>query len=139
MNANAFDADGYYKTGDAFEIAEVNGERKYYKYVGRIKDIVNRGGLKISSEEVESLLQGHPAVAEVAVVPYPDDILGEKVCAVVVARPGQTVTLVDLNNVLREKGVAQYKYPEKLVVVEALPRNPVGKILKRDLREMVKA
>lgn len=139
MTANTIDKDGYYHTGDAFEIANVNGDTRYYKYVGRIKDIVNRGGLKISSEEVESLLQAHPAVAEVAVVPYPDEILGEKVCAVVVARPGQTITLQDLTDLLKEKGVAQFKHPERLVQMDALPRNPVGKILKRDLREQVKA
>lgn len=135
MTAKAIDSDGYYHTGDAFEIADVNGEKKYYKYVGRIKDIINRGGMKISSEEVESLLQAHPAVAEVAVVPYPDDILGEKVCAVVVPRPNQTVTLEDLNDLLKEKGVAHFKYPERIMIVDALPRNPVGKILKRELRE----
>lgn len=138
MTRNTIDADGYYHTGDAFEIADVNGDRRYYKYVGRIKDIINRGGMKISSEEVETLLQAHPAVAEVAVVPYPDDILGEKVCAFVVARPGQTVTLDDLTLLLHDKGVAHFKYPEKVMLVGALPRNPVGKILKRELREQVK-
>src|SRR5437868_3209288 len=125
-----FDEDGYLKTGDLFEIAGDQGQ--FLRYVERAKDIIIRGGMNIAPAELESLLAGHPAVAEVTVVGYPDQVLGEKVCAVVVAR-GE----IDLESViafLREKGIASYKLPERLEILEALPRNPLGKILKRELK-----
>lgn len=134
LTARAFDAQGYYRTGDLFEIA---GERQqFYRFAGRHKDIVIRGGMNISSEEIENLLLGHPKVRESAVIGCPDAVLGEKVCAVVVPQPGQTVTLEELVHHLRHvEQVAAFKWPEKLILVEALPRNAVGKVLKRELRE----
>lgn len=133
LTAHAFDDQGYYKTGDLFEIA---GERKeFYRYVGRSKDLVIRGGMNISSEELEALLSGHPRVREVAVVAVPDALMGEKVCACVVPTEGQRIELTDLVGFLRdEKHVAVYKLPEYLLTLPELPRNPVGKVLKRDLR-----
>jgi len=87
LTAKAFDEQGYYRTGDLFEIA---GERQqFYRFSGRHKDIVIRGGMNISSEEVETLLLGHPKVRECAVIGWPDPVLGEKVCAVVVAQPAR--------------------------------------------------
>ncbi len=134
LTSKAFDDEGYYRTGDLFEIA--GDQQQFYKYVGRSKDIVIRGGMNISSEEIETLAIEHPAVREAAVVGYPDPILGERVCLVVALRDGQTVTLDDLKTFLRDaKKVAIYKLPERLRIVESLPRNPVGKILKRDLRQ----
>ncbi len=133
MTAKAFDADGYYCTGDLFEIA--GDQQQFYKYVGRAKDIVIRGGINISSEEIETLAIEHPALREAAVVGYPDPILGERVCLVAALREGMTLSLDEIKTFLRDvKKVAIYKLPERLMVVEALPRNPVGKILKRDLR-----
>ncbi|MBO9647429.1 MAG: acyl--CoA ligase [Variovorax sp.] len=133
LTARAFDEQGFYRTGDLFEIA---GERnQYYRFAGRHKDIVIRGGMNISCEEVEGLLLAHPKVREVALIGYPDAMLGERVCAVVVPQPGQEVTLDELVSFLRHgEQVAAFKWPEKLVVVEQLPRNPVGKVLKRELR-----
>ncbi len=133
LTARAFDADGYYRTGDLFEIA---GDRlQFYRFAGRHKDIVIRGGMNISSEEVENLLLGHPKVRESAVIGAPDPVLGEKVCAVIVPQPGQSVTLEELVHHLRHvEEAAAFKWPEQLIVVDALPRNPVGKILKRELR-----
>lgn len=134
LTAKAFDEDGYYRTGDLFEIA--GDQQQFYKYVGRAKDIVIRGGMNISSEEIETLAIEHAAVREAAVVGYPDPILGERVCLVVALRDGKDVSLDDLKAFLRDvKKVAVYKLPERLMVVDALPRNPVGKILKRDLRQ----
>ena len=133
LSARAFDEQGAYRTGDVFEIAGERGQ--YYRFVGRSKDIVVRGGMKISAEEVEALLQGHPAVQEVAVVAAPDEQLGEKVCACVVPRPGATVTLPSLVQYLRDEcRVALYKCPEHLLLLTEMPRNPVGKLLKRELR-----
>jgi acyl-CoA synthetase (AMP-forming)/AMP-acid ligase II len=138
LSSRAFDEQGYYRTGDLFEIA---GDRQqYYRYVGRSKDLVIRGGVNISSEEVESLLLACPGVQDVAVVAVPDPILGEKLCACIVARPGHSPTLADLQHFLKDdKRVAVYKLPEYLLPVDSLPRNAVGKILKRQLRERARA
>jgi acyl-CoA synthetase (AMP-forming)/AMP-acid ligase II len=96
--------------------------------------------MNISSEEIEGLLAACPGVQEVAVVGVPDRILGEKLCACVVSAPGQRVSLDDLVQFLRgQQRVAAYKLPEYLLQVDALPRNPVGKILKRELREQARA
>lgn len=136
MTARAFDERGYYRTGDLFEIAGERGE--LYRFVGRLKDIIVRGGFNISSEELEALLLACPQVREAAIVGYPDDTLGERVCAVVALQPGATLDLAGLVAFLRtEKKVAAYKLPERLLVVDALPRNPVGKVLKRDLRSAI--
>ena len=133
INARAFDADGWFRTGDLFELA---GDRlQYLKFVGRLKDIVIRGGMNISSEEIENHLVAHPAIAEAAVVGAPDPNLGERLAAFVVYRPGQTATMEEINRFLTaERQVAVYKQIERLETLDALPRNPVGKVLKRDLR-----
>lgn len=138
LSAKAFDEQGYYCTGDLFEIAGERGE--LYRYVGRSKDIVIRGGVNISSEEIEVLLMAHAQVQEVAVVAVPDMLLGEKLCACVVPRAGQAVMLIELQRFLRDdKQVAIYKCPEYLMVLSSLPRNAVGKILKRELRQQAKS
>ena len=137
LSARAFDEQGFYRTGDLFEIG--GDSLQYYRYVGRSKDLVMRGGVNISSEEIESLLAACPGVQEVAVVGVPDAILGEKLCACVVSLPGAQVALQDLTRYLREEQrVAAFKLPEYLLPVSALPRNPVGKILKRELREQAR-
>ncbi len=134
LTARAFDEAGYYKTGDLFEIA---GDRlEFYRYVGRSKDLVIRGGMNISSEEIENLLVACPGVRDAAVVAVPDAMLGEKLCACIVAAPGHDIDLQTLVGFLRdEKRVAVYKLPEYLMTLTELPRNPVGKILKRELRQ----
>jgi acyl-CoA synthetase (AMP-forming)/AMP-acid ligase II len=137
LTAKAFDKDGYFYTGDLFEIAGQPGNLNAYRFVGRAKDVIIRGGMNISAEEVEGLIMGHPKIAEVACVGYPDERLGEITCAVVVAKPGEDVTLEEVVASLKEKDIAVYKLPERLVKVDALPRNPVGKVLKRDIREML--
>jgi acyl-CoA synthetase len=128
-----FDADGYLKTGDILEIA--GDEAQYLHYVDRSKDMVVRGGMKISAAELEGFVAGHPKVADVAIVAYPDEVLGERACAVVVPRTGETVTLAEIVEYLRGLGIATFKLPERLEIRDELPRNPLGKILKRDLRE----
>jgi acyl-CoA synthetase (AMP-forming)/AMP-acid ligase II len=128
-----FDEDGYLRTGDILEIA--GDERQYLRYVDRSKDMVVRGGMKISAAELEGFIAGHPKVADVAVVAYPDEVLGERACAVVVPRPEATVTLEEIVAYLREEGIATFKLPERLEIRDELPRNPLGKILKRELRD----
>ncbi len=138
LTARAFDDKGYFRTGDLFELA---GDRlQYYRYAGRSKDLVIRGGMNISAEELESLLLAHPAVREVAVVGVPDAIMGEKVCVCIAPHDGQAPTLQDIVCYLRdEKHVAAFKLPEYVLLLPALPRNPVGKILKSELRAQAKA
>ncbi|WP_306360348.1 class I adenylate-forming enzyme family protein [Nocardia sp. CC227C] len=135
--ADPFDADGFLCSGDVFELAGEDG--RYLRFVDRAKEIIIRGGMNIAPAEIEGLLTDHPGVAEVAVVGYPDPVLGEKCCAVVVPAAGATVTLADLVAHLRALDVASFKLPERLELVEALPRNPVGKVLRRELRDSLAA
>lgn len=131
-NAEAFTADGFYRMGD---IVTKRGRHIFAE--GRKKDLINRGGEKISCEEVENLILQHPAVQSVALVAMPDPVFGEKACAFVIPRSGASVTFEDLVAFLRAKRIASFKLPERLEVVDAFPLSPVGKILKRQLREMV--
>ena len=105
---------------------------------GRKKDLINRGGEKISAKEVEDLVHAHPAVQEAAVVSMPHPRLGETVCAYVIPRPGAAVSLEDLLQVAAAAGVAKQKYPERLVLVDDFPRTPSGKIRKDRLREDIR-
>ena len=135
-NAEVFTDDGYFKTGDVFEIAGTEEQARLYKFVGRCKDIIVRGGVKISPDEIDNLLAGHPKVAEAAATGFDDDVLGERVGAVVVAKPGEDVTLEDLIGFLKEKELAVFKLPEQLRVVSELPYNATGKVLRRELRSL---
>ncbi|CAN7278515.1 class I adenylate-forming enzyme family protein [Terrabacter sp. LjRoot27] len=128
-----FDDRGYLRTGDLFEIAGEQGQ--YLRYLDRARDQVIRGGMNIAPAELEGLIADHPAVADVAVVGDPDERLGERVAAVVVLRPGASLTLDELVGWLRERSIASFKLPERLEVRDELPRNPVGKVLKRLLRQ----
>lgn len=132
----ALDADGFYRSGDLFEIT--GDAQQFYRFVGRAKDIIVRGGFNISAQELERLLQSHPAIAEAAAVGFPDERLGERVCAVIVARPGATPPTLDtVNAFLRdEKQVAVIKLPERLIVLDALPRNANTKVDKGALRQL---
>lgn len=135
--AETVDRDGFYHSGDTFEIAGPGDDFRYYRYVGRTKDIIIRGGLNISPAELESLIDGHPKLREAAVIGYPDEIMGEKVCVVAATQPGQSIDLREIIDWLNGKHVAVYKLPEKLIVVDALPRNAIGKVLKRDLKALL--
>ncbi len=138
LTKKAFDDEGYFNTGDLFAIEGEGDNLNRYLFCGRSKDLIIRGGMNISPEELEYLIIEHPKVAEVAVVGYPDEKLGERICAVVVPAKGETVTLEEIIEFLRKKDIAVYKLPEKIKIVEGLPRNPVGKVLKRELRDAVK-
>ncbi|MFJ9313491.1 class I adenylate-forming enzyme family protein [Pimelobacter simplex] len=133
--ADLLDDDGMLRTGDIFEIA--GDDDQFLKYVDRSKDMVIRGGMNIAPAELEGLVAQHPAVAEVAIIGDPDEMLGERVAAVVALRPDSTLELDELVEFLRGHKIASYKLPERLEVRDALPRNPVGKLLKRELRQEV--
>lgn len=133
-NAEAFTPDGYYRMGDI-----VRKRGRYVFAEGRRKDFINRGGEKISCEEIENLMFAHPKVKTAALVAMPDPVFGEKACAFVVTHPGQTLAFDELIDFLRAQQIASFKLPERLEVVNELPVSPVGKILKRQLREMIAA
>jgi cyclohexanecarboxylate-CoA ligase len=130
---NGTDADGWFDTGD---LARMDAEG-YIRISGRSKDVIIRGGENIPVFEVESLLYKHPAVLQVAVVAYPDERLGERACAVVVPKPGQSIDLAEIVRFLKAEKVAVQYAPEKLVVLDAMPATPSGKIQKFKLRELV--
>ncbi len=110
----------------------------YIRISGRSKDVIIRGGENIPVVEIESLLYKHPAVAQVAIVAYPDERLGERACAVVVTKPGKAIDIAGLSDFLKEQKVATQYIPEKLIVRDALPATPSGKIQKFRLREMLR-
>ena len=130
LNDSSFDADGWFHTGDLGTIDEAGNVR----ITGRIKDIIIRNAENISVLEVEDLLYLHPAVADAAVVGLPDQRTGERVVAFVVLREGDGVGLTEIRRHCQLQGLAVQKCPEQLEVVEALPRNAMGKVLKQDLR-----
>lgn len=130
-SADLFTPDGFSRSGDL----GVMDDAGFVRVTGRLKDIVIRGGLNISARELEELLLRHPAVADVAVVAMPDERLGEKVCAYVVAAPGaQPPTLADVTGFLREQKLATPKLPERIEVLDALPMTATGKVQKHVLR-----
>lgn len=132
INAQAFTAGGFYRMGDI-----VRKRGRYVYTEGRRKDMINRGGEKISCDEVENLIFGLPQVKDVSLVAMPDPVFGEKACACVVLRPGGRLDFGEMVAHLRAQHIAAFKLPERLEVMHAFPVSPVGKILKRELREMV--
>jgi 2,3-dihydroxybenzoate-AMP ligase len=135
----AFTAEGFYRTGDLVRARGYEGTLSY-SIEGRVKDLIDRGGEKISAEEVELLVAGHPAVAEMALVAMPDPRLGERGCAYVVPRdPRNPPALADICAYLEAAGLAKYKWPERLELIDALPRTQVGKVSKVTLRANISA
>jgi acyl-CoA synthetase (AMP-forming)/AMP-acid ligase II len=132
QNAAAFTEDGWFKTGDLFQI-EAGG--RFLRYVSRCKDLIIRGGVNISPEEIDQLLGGHPLLAEACVFAMPDPVMGERVGVAVVPREGQDVTLDDVTDFLREQDLAIFKLPEQLVRFESLPRNVTNKVMRSEVRE----
>ena len=132
---NGTDAEGWFDTGDLAYMTQTG----YIRISGRSKDVIIRGGENIPVVEVEALLYKHPAVAQVAIVAYPDERLGERACAVIVPRPGQAVDFAGMSEFLKGHKLAVQYIPEKLVVCEAMPATPSGKIQKFKLRDMLKA
>jgi acyl-CoA synthetase (AMP-forming)/AMP-acid ligase II len=130
LNRDAFDAEGWFCTGDLGMVDQDGNVR----VTGRIKDAIIRNAENISAQEIEEALITHGSVADVAVIGVPDERTGERVCAVVVAVPNCRVTLRELVDHCQQLGLARYKHPEALEVVDALPRNLSGKVLKRELR-----
>lgn len=132
-NARAFSSDGFYRSGDLMR-RHPSGN---YMVEGRKKDLINRGGEKISAEEIENLILTHPAVQNVACVPMPDPILGERMCAYVILRRGHALILNELVSFLMKEEIAKHKLPERLEILDDFPLSPFGKVSKKDLTERV--
>ncbi|MGW5414303.1 (2,3-dihydroxybenzoyl)adenylate synthase [Actinomadura geliboluensis] len=135
-NARSFTPDGYYRTGDL--VRQLPSGHLIVE--GREKDQINRGGDKVSAEELESHLLAHPAVHDAAVVGIPDPMMGERTCAFLIIRDaGKAPTLPEIKEFLRTRGLAAYKFPDRLETADAFPRTPVGKISKKTLAARVAA
>jgi cyclohexanecarboxylate-CoA ligase len=131
---NGTDAEGWFDTGDLAEI----DDRGYVRINGRSKDVIIRGGENIPVVEIEALLYKHPAIAQIAIVAVPDERLGERACAVVVTKPGQSIDFDAMVEFLKSQKVALQYIPERLMVLDEMPATPSGKIQKFKLREIVK-
>jgi 2,3-dihydroxybenzoate-AMP ligase len=134
-NARQFTPDGFYRSGDLMR-RHPSGN---YIVEGRKKDLINRGGEKISAEEVENLILMHPAVQNVACVPMPDPAMGEKMCACVILKVGAALTLAELVAFLNTHEIARFKLPERLETLPDFPVSTFGKVSKKALGEMVAA
>ena len=127
--AKAFTGDGWLRTGDTGYM----DEEGYFYLAGRGDDMIIRGGENISPEEVEQALGSHPKIEEVAVIGVPDPDWGQEPKAIVVLKEGETATAEEIMEYCRQK-LASFKRPRAVLFVDELPRNPMGKVLKKDLR-----
>lgn len=125
-NEGAFTADGWFRTGDLAVLDDAGN----IAITGRSKDIVNRGGIKINPADIESVLDGHDLIVQSAIVPMPDPVLGERLCAYVVVREGARLDLEGLCAFLSEKKIAKMRWPERLEVIDEMPMTPTRKIIK---------
>jgi 2,3-dihydroxybenzoate-AMP ligase len=134
-NARVFTRDGFYRSGDLMR-QHSSGN---YIVEGRKKDLINRGGEKISAEEIENLILSHPSVKNVACIAMPDHDLGERMCACVVLHDGASLSFSDLQHFLLGKEIAKYKLPERLELMADFPLSTFGKVSKKKLVEMISA
>jgi len=136
-NAKDFTRDGFYRTGDMVSAHVIEGVT-CYAFEGRLRDNVNRGGEKIGCEEVEGVASRHPAVADAKLVAMPDPFYGEKGCIYLIVRPGQNAPDIKaLGTFLGSQGLAKYKWPERVEVVDAFPLTRVGKVDKPALKKLI--
>jgi len=134
-NARQFTPEGFYRSGDLMRLHPSGN----YVVEGRKKDLINRGGEKISAEEIENLILAHPAVQNIACVPMPDPHLGEKMCACVIPKKGRSLSLKELVEFLKDREIAKFKLPERLEILSDFPVSTFGKVSKKTLVEMVTA
>jgi len=128
-NRQAFTSDGWFRTGD-LAVRDTVG---LVRLTGRVKDLINRGGIKINPADIEALIDGHPAVLQSAIVPIADPVLGEKACLFAVLKPGAALTLDDVRAHLAANNVAKMKWPEHIEIVAEMPMTPTRKIIKGEL------
>lgn len=138
-NRETFTRDGFYRSGDLMRFREIEG-KQYLVFEGRLKDVVSRGGEKINCQEVERLAVNHPAIGAIAIVPMPDEAYGERACAFVIAAQGaDPITVEALGTFLEKAGLAKFKWPERIEIVEDFPMTSSGKLSKPRLKERIVA
>lgn len=136
-NKVAFTSDGFFRSGDLMSIETVEGKR-YLKFQGRLKDMIDRGGEKVNAEEVELASSGHPAIGAIAIVAMPDPEYGERACAYIISTPGSApITVAELGQYLGTKGLAKFKWPERIEIVPQFPLTASGKLSKPTLKDMI--
>ncbi len=123
----------WFRTGDLATLSASG----HVTLTGRVKEIINRGGIKFNPIDVEAIIDEMPAVMRSALVPYPDPILGERTCAVVVTAPGATLSLDDITQTLSAAGIAKFKWPERLQIVDEMPLTPTQKIMRGELKRQL--
>lgn len=139
INRTGFTPDGFFRTGDLMVSGEHDDGLRCCAFHGRIKDNIDRGGEKIGAEEVEALIDHHPDVLDVKIVAMPDRLYGEKACAFLVLKPGaEPPTMKSLSEFLMNQGLAKYKLPERIELIDAIPMTHVGKADKQALRHLIR-
>ena len=129
--AAAFTTDGWFRTGDLATI-DTQG---YMTLTGRLKEIINRGGVKYNPIDIELLLMKMPQIQSCAIIPFPDELLGEKACICIERNKGTTITLNDVTRHLEQNGIAKYKWPDRLEIVDVMPMTPTRKVMRGVLKE----
>jgi cyclohexanecarboxylate-CoA ligase len=127
----AFSKDEWFRTGDT----AILDSNENLKITGRTKNLINRGGVKYNPVEIEDIVSKLPQVVQCAIIPVPDQITGEKACAFIVAKKEEDVSLEDISSALNKAGVAKYKWPEQLVMIESMPMTPTNKVKLEELRQ----
>ena len=131
----AFTSDGWFETGDTAELSAAG----HLRFTGRVKEIINRGGVKYSPVDIEGIIDRMPGVARSAIVPYPDPVLGERACVFVQPAPGGAATTLEaIMRELDRAGVAKFKWPERLELLEAMPLTPTQKVMRGRLQEKLR-
>jgi len=133
-NKMAFDKEGFFRTGDVVKMDEAGN----VTITGRLKEMINRGGESISATEIESLIIGHPGVAIVAVIPMPDPVMGERVCAYIQPKPGATLNFDKIIAYLKERKASVLQFPERIEFIENMPLTKAEKVDKKTLTEDIK-
>jgi non-ribosomal peptide synthetase component E (peptide arylation enzyme) len=126
---NGFTADGWFRTGD---LASMDAQGNV-ALCGRSKELINRGGVKFNPIDVEVAITNHPAVAQAAIAPLPDTVLGERACCFVILKPGASLNFDQLKDYLTENKFAKFTWPEQFVVVDEMPMTPTRKVMKAEL------
>jgi non-ribosomal peptide synthetase component E (peptide arylation enzyme) len=138
LDRESFTSDGYYRTGDLMRAKEFDG-KLYYAFEGRTKDVIDRGGEKINCQEVERVLMSHPDVVAAALVAMPDRKFGERACAMLtLAENADPLSVATLGTFLEREGLAKYKWPERVEIMEELPVTNINKPDKVRMREIIK-
>ena len=136
LTESAFDKNGFYRSGDLFEIAGEGELFSYYKFIGRCRELIIRGGINIAPVEIDNLLSDHPLILDVASFGYPDQKLGEKIGVAIVGKSGQALSLEQIVEYLRNKKIAVFKLPQKVLMLDEIPRNAMMKVSRYRLTEL---